>query len=147
MLPHHLVCATLKKSQFSVNHKKSTLYLLLFVALKKISISLTFLSPPIPKPINFFFGKVLTDQFCAPAFHPPFKSKTQKLSLLWAPCSLCDHRVEVGGGRGEWGEEEGYWLTKVQTEFDYKNAEQGSRVEGMNQKSHKQRRVIFLLKD
>lgn len=73
--------------------------------LKKISISLTFLSPPILNPINFFFGKVLTDQFCAPAFHPPFKYKTQKLSLLWAPCSLCDHRVEVGGGeRGVgWG--------------------------------------------
>lgn len=45
-----------------------------------------------------------------------------------------------------WGEDGGYWLTKVQTEFDYKNAEQGSREE-MNQKSHKQRRVIFLLKD
>jgi hypothetical protein len=57
--------------------------------------------------------------------------------------------VITGEGRGgeQRGEEGGDWRTKVQTVFDYKNAEQGSRVGEMNQKSHKQRRVIFLLTD
>lgn len=50
------------------------------------------------------------------------------------------------GRREDGGEEGTYWLTKIQTVFDQKNAEQGSRVEQMNQKPPKQKRVIFLLK-
>lgn len=67
LLPHQLLCATLKKSQFSVNHKKvHYIHFYLWHLKKKISIFLTFLISPYPEANKFLFGKVLTDQFCVP---------------------------------------------------------------------------------
>jgi hypothetical protein len=95
--------------------------------------------------MHFFWGQVLRDQFCVSKYSTYFillKYKTQKLSLLWAPCSLCDHRGGEKGGRG--GTK---WCPKVQAVFDYKNTEHGSRAREMNPKSHKHTRLIFLLSD
>lgn len=87
--------------------KKYVILFTVFAALKKIYSSHLFI-PPILTPVNFFSGKVLTDQFRVPKFIQHFillfHTKPRNWSFVGPPLFVSSQGRD-GGGEGEgWGE-------------------------------------------